>query len=124
MKFFSRRQAVTLPNLRQAYSDYLGVSENLRALILARGEIKEALTAQLAAKFVLEQVLQTESLREQQILEAAVKAANESRTRLSEQDRAQTLGLLAQAAEARAYLTKIKEQYERMQSVLDSLAYR
>jgi hypothetical protein len=124
MKFFSRRQPVPLPDLGQAYRDYSGVSENLHALILARGEIKEALAAQLEAKAVLEQVLQTESLREQQLLEAAVKAAHANRARSSEQDRTQTLGLLAQAAEVRAYLTKIKEQYERMQSVLDSLAYR
>jgi hypothetical protein len=102
----------------------LEISQNLRALILARGEIKETLQAQLAAKGVLEQVLQAESLRAQRILEAAVKAANESRASLAEQGRAQTLDLLAQAAEARAYLAKIKEQYEKMQSILDALTYR
>ena len=124
MKFFTRRPPPPLPNLRQAYSDYLGVSENLRTLILAGGEIEEALSAQLTARGVLEQVLQTESLRERQLLEAAVKVANESRARLSEQDRSQTLDLLAQADEARAYLAQIKEQFERMQSLLDALTYR
>jgi uncharacterized ubiquitin-like protein YukD len=93
-------------------------------LILAGGEIEEALSAQLTARGVLEQVLQTESLRERQLLEAAVKVANESRARLSEQDRSQTLDLLAQADEARAYLAQIKEQFERMQSLLDALTYR
>ena len=123
MKLFARRRPLPLPDLRQAYGDYLSVSENLHAVILARDEIKEALLAQLAAKTILEQVLQAESLRAQQILEAAVKVANESRARLSEQARVQTLDLLAQAAESRAYLTRIKEQYERMQSILDSLTY-